>query len=1051
MSSTVVPDAAADGKASLAKTPAQLMQEQHEAAETHHVTVEDVVDEDDLQHPPPAATTEKKDSPTPAPATAPMSAKAAGKQKASEKLGAIDTQDEEAFPALGPATRAPTVPRAGGWANAAAAKGVNTNGGSRPSSGAATPSSTPGVSTPTSAANRPTTTTLPGQATDQFEIENSEIDRSKNIRKIFDDVKRNYGVIVSTRITAFGKKTAFVAVGPKSKVTTALMHISKEVTLEKTSKLEIPASVTAQIIGKAGANIKKLQDKFGVKIHTDRSNRKTAGPDDMGTDIVEIKGHAAQVAQVENEITNQARQLQPKVDLPVRGIPPEFFPFIAGNHAQRIRDLEQNHGLNINIPQYHTWQARAPARTEEDDKPARFTPHGDSHIMVSGDQTAVKHARQELERLAERLHAEIMLEEMQAQQFLHPFIVGDRGVDPLYFLEQTGCTVVIPPSHHETEDIYILGPQDKIEKGRDFAENLMAQKFNQNVNLQKQFSDAPHGPERHSRALAQYLQRKAIEREFQQDHSAELVFPNTASSTPTWTVITDESKKALSARSELSKITQAFPTPRLQLVEIDPFFHQHLEQRHAQQLQQDLGVHLMVPTDGDEYVVLVSEGPQTDSPFQIPRSKPSKQEIAEFQKALQQAQDIIMGGLPSSGIITDNVEVPRKFHDKLRRHVKQEQRSSGDFPVQIDFGGSRNRREQAATRGSPNVVELRHPEQDAVDAFKQMLLDFLKEAEQDEKERGYVTTLHFPAKYNKNLIGRGGAKVNELREKHDVDIQVSREGGDEIKIQGPQKKAEACKAEIAKMLKQFEDEVNYVLKIDPKFHGQLVGRNGENLRKIQRNNKDVRIDFPRASKAGADDQSDAASEVGNRPSQPSNEVRIRGPRAQADDARGQLLDLQQWIEENSHTATVSVAQDQVGKLIGRNGQELEKLRAETNAQIDVPKTNGAQRVEITIRGSKKAVQDAKAEIQKRSKAFDSVVTKEIEVESKHRQAIIGAGGESDPYTSLEVLLMMCYRLEHPEYLQAGRLKQPQYRARQISQSWQRVQHHQSHGHSGDCR
>ena len=67
-------------------TPAQQLMEQH-ANNDHHVTVEDVVDEEDVAHPPPAAVSEK----------------AAGKgSSAAPKKPALNTQSEEAFPALGP-------------------------------------------------------------------------------------------------------------------------------------------------------------------------------------------------------------------------------------------------------------------------------------------------------------------------------------------------------------------------------------------------------------------------------------------------------------------------------------------------------------------------------------------------------------------------------------------------------------------------------------------------------------------------------------------------------------------------------------------------------------------------------------------------------------------------------------------------------------------------------------------------------------------------------------------------------------------------------------
>ena len=999
-------DATASGGATSAKTPAQLMQEQHEAAEAHRPTVEDVVDEDDIEHPPPALPAAKEEGPAPVPTNGLMSTKAAGKQKATEKLGVIDTQDEEAFPSLGPApkpTAAPTS-RLSGWA-ASASKAPKTNGAasttSRPaSSGVPTPSSTPGMMTPTSTATgHRAGVALPGRYTDSFEIGNAELDKSKTVRKVLDDVKKKYNVLVTTKSTNFGNSIAFTAEGPKARVTEALMYISKELTVETQVKLEIPSSVSAQIIGRAGANIKKLESQFNVRIRIDRDRREATGTDDMRTDAVEIRGHAAQVRQVEAQISSQARSLQPKVDVPLRNIPPEFYPFLAGRHGQRVQKMQDEHDLQIQIPDYYTWQQRPPPRAGEASQGPRFVPHGDSHIVVSGDQTKARQVQRELERLAEQLEHELALEELACEQILHPYIVGDRGMDPMKFMAQTGCAIVVPPAHQDTEDIHIIGPKDRLDHGRSLAEELMSKKYNRAVDLNKHYQDAPQGAERHSRALAQYLQRKAIQREFQKSHSAEIVFPTSISASPSWNIITDDSQKALSARNELSKITQAYPTPRLRLVEVDPFFHPHIEQLHADKMQ-DTGVHMIVPDNGEDLVVLVYEGPTSDSPFTIPRTRPTQSEVTEFEKALQEAEALLLGSLPHQGISADDFTVPRKFHDKVRRFVNNEPKPQPpqSFPVQVEFGGHRGPKTQAAARGSPDRVFLRGPDEADIADLRKKIEQFLIGAEEDEKERGYITTFDFPQKYNKNLIGRQGAHINQLRDKHDVQIDTKDTG--KVKIQGPQKKAEACKAEILRLLKGWEDEVNYVIIVDPKYHGMLVGRNGENLQKIQSKvNNEVRIDFPRVSRV-ADDASiaDSASDVGGKGSQPSDEIRIRGPKAKAEKVKDELLTLKQYLEDNSHTATVSVAQAQIPSLLGKKGSEMEKLRTDTGAQIDVPKGGDSERVIIQIKGTKQQVDKAKAELQSRSKTFDDIVTRTLEVDRKHHRAIIGGGGERDPIT-----------------------------------------------------
>ena len=959
-----------------AKTPAQLMQEQHEAATAdHHATVEDTVDEEDIAHPPPPHAPSTEES---APATnGMMSAKAAGKQKATEKLGVLDTQDEKAFPSLGPATK--LIPRAGGWGANSAIKSPKPNGtpSSRPtSSGVPTPSATPGIRTPTTTARG--NVNIPGRFRDSLTIDNRDLDKTKTVKKIIDDAKKKYNVLVTTQPTGFAQQTTFIGEGTKQRsVTEALMFISKELTVDKTEKLDIPTSVSSQIIGRGGVNIKKLETQFNVKVQIDKES-KTAGAE-MAT--VVIKGHTAGVRQVYDHISKQVKDLQPRRDISMSDIPPELFPFLAGTHGSRIQKMQQDREVQIDIPEFYR-RLQAPP-TREEGGPL-FSPHGNSYVTISGDQAAAIQAQQELQRLAQQLQEQLVLEELTAEQILHPYIVGDRGIDPLEFLERTGCAVILPPHNHETEEVHIVGPRDKIDAGTAYANELMSKKHNRAVDLKKQFQDAPQGHERHSRALAQYLQRKAIEREFMNSHNAEVLFPRTAAAAPSWNVMTDDPAKAMAARNELAKIAQAYPTPRLQLVEIDPFFHPHLEDLHVDPFQ-EMGVHMIVPDDGEDLVVLVYEGPKSDSPFSFPRTKPTPAEVKQFEKALQEAEAMLMASIPHQGISQSEVNVPRKHQDRVRKFTNSypKPKRQNSFPVQVDFGGRQKRGDQ---------VFLRGPDESDIAELQKAIEQFLIETEEDEKERSYNITFDFPAKFNKNLIGKGGQNINALREKHDVDIDT-RENG-KVKVQGPPKKAEACKSEILKILKQWEDEVNYVIKVDPKYHGMLVGRNGENLRKLQANTSNsVRIDFPRVSKV-ADDASvaDTASEVGGSRQAP-DEIRIRGPRAKADQVRSELLDLKAYMEENSYTASVSVDSKQIGSLIGRGGQEMEKLRADTNAQIEIPKGESGPRTTIQLKGTKQQVDKAKAELQKRAKAFDSIVVQTIDVDRKHHRTLIGQGGE----------------------------------------------------------
>ena len=292
---------------------------------------------------------------------------------------------------------------------------------------------------------------------------------------------------------------------------------------------------------------------------------------------------------------------------------------------------------------------------------------------------------------------------------------------------------------------------------------------------------------------------------------------------------------------------------------------------------------------------------------------------------------------------------------------------------------------------------LRGPGADVND-LEAKILALLEEAERDELERGYTTSFDFPTKFNNYLIGKRGSNINKLREEYDVDINTTDAG--KVEIKGPKAKADACKAHIVGLAKKLEDEATYNLKIEPKFHRELIGRKGEDVNKLQDKYK-VRIQFPRTGSIN-DDQSvaDTASEVGGhkhaRSNQPADEVVIRGPRQDADRARSDLLELYQYLKDNSFTATVSVAKKQIPSLMGRGGSEMDRIRAETNSQIDVPNTQDVSesdaRVELKIKGSKQAVEAAKKELQSRAKTFDDKVERSINVDKKYIGDLIGGNG-----------------------------------------------------------
>lgn len=198
-------------------TPAQKLMEQHD----HHVTVEDVVDEEDIIHPPPSAS-------KPATPDVPLSEKAAGKQKADDSAApaskpakpVLNTASEEAFPALGPVKPRVQAP-APTWGKKPAAVGSNSVNGSNNASRASTPASGPALPT----------MSIPGQYNESIRFAPNQLTPRKDLKKPINEIIReiNRRSKAKLEMKQLGGMIVFESTGPVDAVRQSLKDIANEV------------------------------------------------------------------------------------------------------------------------------------------------------------------------------------------------------------------------------------------------------------------------------------------------------------------------------------------------------------------------------------------------------------------------------------------------------------------------------------------------------------------------------------------------------------------------------------------------------------------------------------------------------------------------------------------------------------------------------------------------------------------------------------------------------------------------------------------------------
>lgn len=978
-------------------TPAQKLMEQHD----HHATVEDIVDEEDLAHPPPSAGL-KPD--THDASSAPLSEKAAGKQKVDDTAApskkatgpALNTASEEAFPALGPVKPRAQAPVAPAWGKKPASlstNGVNGSGAiasgatsraSTPASGFATPASIPvtrGPALPSMA--------LPGKHKESITFHPSQIAPRNELKKPIHEIIRDINRRSKAKLELKQGPNAviFEATGPVDAARQALKDIANEVGSKQSVKLSIPASVRPFIIGRQGAKIQEISRRTGARVQIPKHD---VEDEDTEIDVI-IEGNALTAEMARREIMSIVNERTSTVNLRLKDIPAEYYPFLAGPRNSHIDNLQGGRDVRVQIPHYHTWDDQVPAQAPRN-QPIPFVPQAKYPIQISGDREAAQEIQAVLQRRVEQLRKQLAIEQRSVERGRHQFIAGERGYSLHDFLEETGCSIIVPPSTDPSENIYVVGPPDKIQAGVDKLEDIA-------YSMQSAMADSTRehrGPnaQAHARNLTRYLQKRELVKELERIHNTSIVAPTERDGPTAWEIYGKEAKDTQKARGDIMSIFASHPPSRFSTINVDPFYHQHLQQRNAQHVRDNLGVHIVFPDELDDSpeLVLVYEGSTPHAEYVIPRGAPPATETQAYQKALREAQQFLLSLTSNQQeLVSRDVEAHTKFHPKIQRFVEKEQQglSRDQIPAQLLFG---NRRPQASA--SSNNFGIRGPSS-TVEDLHAKILAFIEQEEKDELERGYTTSFDFPQKYANFLIGKRGENIRKLREEFDVEIQVN---DGKVELKGPQAKANACKAHIISLAKRLEDEATHTLKLKPQFHRDLIGAKGSQVNRLQER-YNVRINFPRSNNGNNDD--DAAGEGAsqrNFRAQAPDEVIIRGPRKGADEAREELLNLYQYAMDNSNTDSVFVAQSQIPQLIGSGGREMDNLRLATGAQIDVPGAregpDPSGRAEIKLKGTKKQVEEAKKILQERAKVFDDTVVKTLDVDRKYHRTLIGGSGSN---------------------------------------------------------
>lgn len=181
------------------------------------------------------------------------------------------------------------------------------------------------------------------------------------------------------------------------------------------------------------------------------------------------------------------------------------------------------------------------------------------------------------------------------------------------------------------------------------------------------------------------------------------------------------------------------------------------------------------------------------------------------------------------------------------------------------------------------------------------------------------------------VIGKGGATIKALQEETGAQIKTETNSG-ELRISGPEEAIAKAKAKLAEMLKL--DQASDTLTLDTAALSRLIGKGGANLRRLQEAHS-VAISV------------DPATGV----------FTLRGDSEGI--AAAKLALKRQSREALRIEEDVAVPQDRVALLIGAKGSKLRSIEADTGCSVELPRDRTAKTVNVRLRGTPLALSKAK--------------------------------------------------------------------------------------------
>lgn len=596
--------------------------------------------------------------------------------------------------------------------------------------------------------------------------------------------------------------------GPKDDVDMCHQFLKRMLRDLLESNYQVKVSIFRQfhkfVIGKAGANINKIREETHTRIDLPSEGQ--------NSDEIVITGKKENCEKARERIQKIQDELANIVELDII-VPAKFHNSMIGAGGKLIQSIsEECGGVSIKFPP-------PDARSDK--------------VTIRGPKEEVQKAKQMLVELSNEKQLASFTAEVRAKSQHHRFLIGRNGANIRKIRDATGARIIFPTDKDEDKElIIIIGKKDSVAKAKEQLEITIKE-------LDLIVEDTMTVDPKHHRHFV--ARRGEVLRQIGDQYGGVTVsFPRAGVQSDKVTL--KGAKECVeAAKNRISEIVTDLDEIMSMEVIIPQKYHRTVMGARGSKVQAittEFEVLIKFPEKdlGNDMGQMQLNGEVNGETEVVPRPQDIVRLSGKKEKC-EGARDALLALVP----ITVEEEVAFRHHRFIIGQKGENVRNMmTEYDVNIQVPPPQDQSNVIRITGPPANTER------AREALKEKVLQ-LEEEELDRQARSFQIRMEIDPEYHPKIIGKRGAVISKIREKHDVNIQFPPRGDPEesiITITGYEKNVSEAKTAILAITGELDKMVKDTVEIDSRIHSRLIGTRGRAIRKIMEEHK-VEIKFPR--------------------------------------------------------------------------------------------------------------------------------------------------------------------------------------------------------------